>query len=126
MAELKDPSMLRKDDTIMYSVETIEVKDTKGKGTGAFEEKVVEHRFPWDRNNRFSAPKFQKMEKRGFTYERPALDTGVALAEPRKVEESVIAVASQFICPECKKTFKNNLGLMGHRRSHKAVSNALS
>ncbi len=103
----KDPSMRRGEDTIMYSVERVEKKDAKGKGTGEFEKSVVEHHLPWDKNNKYSAAKFKKLEERGYTYERPVLP-GSEL--PKQ--------SDNLICPKCGRDCKGQFGLDAHMRSH--------
>ena len=97
--EPKDPTMLRKDNTTMYSVEN---------------GKVVVHHLPWDRNNKYSAPKFQKLEARGFTYEPPVLTGAVAVAEPPKQG------GDNFICPDCGRPCKGQFGLDAHVKVHKS------
>jgi hypothetical protein len=81
--------------------------------------RIVEHRLPWDKNNKYSAPKFQKLEARGYTFDRPVLEvSGVPILS---VPQSSVAVLDnpELTCTVCGKTCESKLGLTGHMRSHK-------
>ena len=78
--------------TVMYSVERIE-KRVNGKGTGEYEDVVVEHRLPWTDEDKWGMQKLASMEKRGYTYERP----GLAVEE--EVSEVVEVSVSEEVAP---------------------------
>ena len=93
--------------TIMYSVERIEKKDAKGRRTGEYEEVVVEHKFPYDPDDKWGMQKLQKFLNRGYTFE-----------DPRK-QEQVGVVSALKVCPECGKECKGEFGLQRHMVIHK-------
>ena len=109
----------------MYSVERIEKKDAKGRGTGEYEEVVVEHKFPYDPDDKWGMQKLQKFLNRGYTFEDPrkkAVTIGGRITDiPGDSPPKVKTELPLLPCPNCGRLCKGEFGLQRHMVTHKGI-----